>query len=96
MGDHLVAGRPPPFGKFLLNNIVYSADNRAADGAVMNDNPSTNSRTKHEDEPLPETGRKPTIISMQVCPNCSEQLREDHCKLACPRCGYFLSCSDFY
>jgi len=62
----------------------------------MNDNPSTNSLAQHKDEPLPQTDRKRETVSLQVCPNCSEQLRENHCKVACPRCGYFLSCSDFY
>jgi rubrerythrin len=33
---------------------------------------------------------------MQVCPNCSTQLRDKSCKLICPFCGFFLSCSDFY
>jgi hypothetical protein len=30
-----------------------------------------------------------------TCANCGAQMDERHCKLVC-RCGYFLSCSDYY
>jgi len=32
----------------------------------------------------------------EYCPNCSAKLRESRCKLKCPQCGFYLSCSDFY
>ncbi len=31
----------------------------------------------------------------RTCPNCGKDMDEDRCKLKCPRCGYFKSCSDF-
>lgn len=35
---------------------------------------------------------------MRTCPICSSELEERKCKLFCPdpRCGYFLSCADYY
>ncbi|MBZ5502804.1 MAG: hypothetical protein LAN59_11310 [Acidobacteriia bacterium] len=30
------------------------------------------------------------------CPRCSARLAARSCKLICPSCGYYMSCSDFY
>jgi hypothetical protein len=29
------------------------------------------------------------------CPRCGHELLNEKCKLRCPRCRYFMSCSDF-
>jgi hypothetical protein len=33
---------------------------------------------------------------MLHCPVCSLRLSERKCKLFCERCGYFMSCADYY
>ena len=30
-----------------------------------------------------------------TCPNCDSSMDSHSCKLKCPKCGYFKSCSDF-
>jgi hypothetical protein len=35
---------------------------------------------------------------LRTCPICGKTLHERKCKLFCPdpRCGYYLSCADYY
>ncbi len=33
---------------------------------------------------------------MLYCPRCSARLAEFRCKLVCERCGYYMSCADYY
>jgi hypothetical protein len=35
-------------------------------------------------------------LAMSYCPSCSTRLTSRSCKLLCPDCGYYMSCSDFY
>ncbi len=35
-------------------------------------------------------------LAMSYCPRCSARLAARSCKLICPSCGYYMSCSDFY
>ena len=40
----------------------------------------------------PPSDREP----MLYCPVCSLRLTERKCKLFCERCGYYMSCADYY
>jgi rubrerythrin len=49
-----------------------------------------------------ETGVRPTPSDKNIsgehwryCPQCGHELINEKCKLRCPRCHYFMSCSDF-
>jgi hypothetical protein len=42
--------------------------------------------------PGPASDREP----MLYCPVCSLRLAERKCKLYCERCGYYMSCADYY
>jgi hypothetical protein len=33
---------------------------------------------------------------MLFCPRCNSRLTPQKCKLLCERCGYYMSCADYY
>jgi hypothetical protein len=38
----------------------------------------------------------PSEEPMLYCPVCDNRLSEHRCKLLCQRCGYYMSCADYY
>jgi Zn finger protein HypA/HybF involved in hydrogenase expression len=41
-------------------------------------------------------GNAKTEFASEYCPRCSTRLAARSCKMICPGCGYYMSCSDFY
>lgn len=51
------------------------------------------SEDRYRREPPPDHHLEEVV---RTCPNCGAQLEEHRCKLLCPRCHYYMSCSDYY
>ena len=47
-----------------------------------------------EEDEVVEAASDPALVIL-TCANCGAAMDERKCKLIC-RCGYFLSCSDYY
>lgn len=50
----------------------------------------------HPSEANPSPEVRDVELLVMTCPNCGARLRERRCKLLCPRCHYYMSCSDYY
>jgi Zn finger protein HypA/HybF involved in hydrogenase expression len=51
---------------------------------VMETGPAESKKSNDEEEP------------MLYCPVCNSRLTSLKCKLICERCGYYMSCADYY
>ena len=47
------------------------------------------------EDPIEPSGPVDPALVILTCANCGAAMDERKCKLIC-RCGYFLSCSDYY
>jgi hypothetical protein len=52
-------------------------------------------RNRKLEEPT-HTAKRDDDEPMLFCPVCSQRLAQNHCKLVCEKCGYFMSCADYY
>ena len=50
-----------------------------------------------DDKPIDvPTHRKDEAEPSLYCPRCDSRLTEMKCKLVCGKCGYYMSCADYY
>jgi hypothetical protein len=46
--------------------------------------------------PASKSSKEPAEEPMLYCPTCNNRLSRHKCKLICERCGYYMSCADYY
>jgi hypothetical protein len=57
----------------------------------------TGKRSRADEELEPSFEREQVHENpMLYCPVCDQRLISLKCKLLCERCGYFMSCADYY
>ncbi len=52
--------------------------------------------TPETNPPRPVSEEYVSEQAMLYCPVCDDKLIQRKCKLLCTRCGYYMSCADYY
>jgi ribosomal protein S27AE len=80
--------------RFYVQHIVLRYESSLRSGNLAFVYPHAPDAESHDPNPQPESA--PVQHHSVYCPNCSAQLTGHRCKLVCNRCGYYLSCADYY
>ena len=73
------------------------ADTRPGTAARADDSSQIASQVTDESQVADERASQTSASGnyWDYCPNCSSRLHNRGCKYRCPKCHYFMSCSDF-
>lgn len=64
---------------------------------MQGETPEERARAKEQPETAAgEDQKELTTPAMLFCPRCDSALLNRRCKLLCSRCGYYMSCADYY
>ena len=93
--NHRAQGAAPAENEGEVNGFLLVRREASRYGSRMSVSGEQRAASAPAEAKQAETARE-TRHPERFCPNCSAELKESRCKLSCPRCGFYLSCSDFY